>query len=90
MPLKTPTKTQIPSNDMTYIQHQIDRLRQEKEKNDAENNEFRKLIKKNLSEERVLKREEAEIELPFSKKETNVLKTRLKPTKRNRNDNLER
>ena len=31
---------------MTYIQHQIDRLRQEMEKNTAENNEFKKLIKK--------------------------------------------
>ena len=27
--LKTPTKTQTSSADMTYLQHQIDRLRQE-------------------------------------------------------------
>ena len=44
---KTPTKTQIPSTDMTNIQHQIDALRQEIEKNAAENNEFKNLIKKN-------------------------------------------
>ena len=40
----TPAKTQIPSTDMTYIQHQIDALRQEIEKNPAENNEFKNLI----------------------------------------------
>ena len=46
---KTPTKTQIPSTDMTLIQHQIDALRQEIEKNAAENHEFKALIiKKNL------------------------------------------
>ena len=44
--LKTPIKTQIPSTNMTYIQHQIDRLRQKMEKATAENNEFKNLIKK--------------------------------------------
>ena len=44
---KTPTKTQIPSTNMTYIQHQVDALRQEIEKNAAENNELKNLIKKN-------------------------------------------
>ena len=43
---KTSTKTQIPSTDVTYIQYQIDALRQEIEKNAAENNEFKNLIKK--------------------------------------------
>ena len=42
---KTPTKTKIPSTDMTFIQHQVDALRQEIEKNAAENNEFKNLIK---------------------------------------------
>ena len=36
--LKISTKTQITSTDMTYIQHQIDRLRQKIGKNAAENN----------------------------------------------------
>ena len=44
--MKTRTKTQISSTDVTYLQHQIDRLRQEIEKNAAENNEFKNLIKK--------------------------------------------
>ena len=47
--LKTPTKTQVPSNDMACMQLQIDRLREEMEKNAAENNEFKNLIKKNLT-----------------------------------------
>ena len=60
---KTSTKTQIPSTDVTYIQYQIDALRQEIEKNAAENNEFKNLIKKKkkLTEERIHKRDEAEI-----------------------------
>ena len=61
MLIKTPSKTQIPSTDMTYTQHQIDRLRQEMEKSAAENNEFKNLIKKNLAEEKIHKRDEAEI-----------------------------
>ena len=43
---KTPTKTQIPSTNITYIQHQIDALRQEIERNVAENNKVENLIKK--------------------------------------------
>ena len=35
---KISTKTQITSTNMTYMQHEIDRLRQEIEKNAAENN----------------------------------------------------
>ena len=56
---KTPTKTQMPSTDMTYIHHQIDRLRQEMKKNAAESNEFKNLIKKNVAKERIRKRDEA-------------------------------
>ena len=56
--LKTPTKTQTPSTDMTYIQHQIDRLRQEMKKNAAESNEFKNLIKKNVAKERICRRDE--------------------------------
>ena len=53
---KTPTKTQIPSTDMTLIQHQIDALRQEIEKNATENHEFKDLIKKKkFTEERIHK-----------------------------------
>ena len=57
--IRTPTKTQIPSTDMTYMQHETDRLRQEMEKNAAENNEFKNLIKKTLAEERIHKRNSA-------------------------------
>ena len=81
--LKTPIKTQIPSTNMTYIQHQIDRLRQKMEKATAENNEFKNLIKKN-AEERIYKTDEAEILYEKNtnlEKKNNVLKTRLKTNK---------
>ena len=83
--LKTPTKTQIPSIDVTYIQHQIDRLRKEMERNAAKNNELRNLIK-----QKPYRRKKFSIEkkqkyffkkLPFLKNKTNVLKTRLKTNK---------
>ena len=32
MLLKTPTKTELPSTNIAYLEHQIDRLRQEMEK----------------------------------------------------------
>ena len=51
--LKTPTKTQISSPDMTNIQHQTDKLRQEMKMNAAEKNEFKNLIKKTLAEEKI-------------------------------------
>ena len=47
--LKTLTKTWISFIDVAYIQNQIDRLRQEMEKNIAGNSEFKNLIKKKLS-----------------------------------------
>ena len=46
---------------MTYIQHQIDRLRQGMEKNAAENKEFKNLTKKTYAEEKIHKRDEAGI-----------------------------
>ena len=78
---KTPTKTQIPSTDMTYIQHQIDALIQGIEKNAAENDEFKNLIKKKLTEERIHKREEAEMlyeKITILEKENHCLKNESK------------
>ena len=79
--LKTPTKIQLSSTDMTYIQHQIDRLRQQMEKNAAENNEIKNLIKKALSEEKIHKRDEAEIlyeKFTILQKEKQCLKSEVK------------
>ena len=79
--LKTPTKAQIPSTDMTYIHHQVDRLRQEIEKNAAENNESKNLIKKNLTEGRIHKRDEAKIlskNITILEKENQCLKNEVK------------
>ena len=75
--LKTPTKMQIRSTDFTYIQHQIDRSRQEMEKNAAENNEFKNSMKKKLAKERIHKRVEAEIlyeKITILEKENQCLK----------------
>ena len=68
---------------MTCIQHQIKALRQKMEKNAPENKEFKNLIQKKLTEERIHKRDEAEIlyTLPFLKRKINVLKIRLKTNK---------
>ena len=71
---------------MTYIQHQIDRLRQEMEKNTAENNEFKKLIKKNLAEERIHKRDEAKI---LYEKTTILEKENLKNAVKNQQSVIE-
>ena len=65
---------------MTYIQHQIDGLRQEIEINAAENNEFKNLIKK-ITEERIHKRNEAEIlyeKITILEKENQCLKNEFK------------
>ena len=81
MLLKTPAKTQIPSTDVTYLQHQIDRLRQEIEKNAAENNEVKNLIKKNLAEVRIRKRDEAEMlyeKITIPEKENQCLENEVK------------
>ena len=78
---KTKTKTQIPSTDMTNIQHQIDALRQEIEKNTPENNEFKNLIKKKLTKERIHKRDETEIlyeKITILGEENQCLKNKVK------------
>ena len=78
---KTPTKTKIPSTDMTFIQHQVDALRQEIEKNAAENNEFKNLIKKKITEERIHKRGKAETlyeKITILEKENQCLKNEVK------------
>ena len=47
---------------MTYMQHQVDRIRHEIEKKVAENNKFQNFIKKGtLADERIHKRDEPEI-----------------------------
>ena len=66
---------------MTYIQQQIDRLRLEMEKNVAEKNEFKNLIKKTLAEERIYKRDEVEIlyeKITILEKENQCLKNEVK------------
>ena len=78
---KTPTKTQIPSTNITYIQHQIDALRQEIERNVAENNKVENLIKKKKIEERVHKSDKSEIiyeKIAILGKENQSLKNEVK------------
>ena len=48
-------------NDTTYIQHQIDLLKQELEKKIATNNGFKNFISKKLAGETAHKNDEAEI-----------------------------
>ena len=79
---KTPTKTQIPSTNITYIQHQIDALRQEIERNVAENNKVENLVKKKKKiEERVHKSDKSEIiyeKIAILGKENQSLKNEVK------------
>ena len=66
---------------MIYIQHQIDRLRQEMEKNAAENNEFKTLMRKTLAVEQTHKRQEAQIiyeKIIVLEKENQCLKNGVK------------
>ena len=58
---KIPTMEQLPSNETTYIQHQIDSLRQELEKNIIANNDFKNFSNKKLADERAIKNDSAEI-----------------------------
>ena len=58
---KTTTMEQLPSNETTYIQHQIDSLRQELEKNIIANNDFKNFSNKKLADERAIKNDSAEI-----------------------------
>ena len=64
-------------NDMSYMQHQIDRLRQEIEKYAAENNELKNLIKNSLAEEKIHRRDEAE-KLTILEKENQCIKNEVK------------
>ena len=83
---KTPTKDHLPSNETTYIQHQIDLLRQELEKNITANNDFKNFINKKLADEKErLKMTQLTFylkKLECLKRKTSVLKTKLKISKR--------
>ena len=58
---KAPTKEEITSNNYSNIQHQIDFLKQELEKNTAKNEEFQGNIEKTLTKSKLNDRDEAEI-----------------------------
>ena len=58
---KTPTKEEITSNNYSYIQHQIDLLKQELEKNTVMNMEFQRNIEKTLTKAKLYDGNEAEI-----------------------------
>ena len=58
---KTPTEEEITSNNYSYIQHQIDLLKQELEKNTVMNMEFQRNIEKTLTKAKLYDRNEAEI-----------------------------
>ena len=58
---KAPTKEGITSNNYSNIQHQIDFLKQELEKNTAKNKEFQGNIEKTLTKSKLNDRDEAEI-----------------------------
>ena len=78
---KTPTMEHLPSNDTTYIQHQIDLLRQELEKNVSANNDFKNFINKKLVDERAHKNDEAEIlyeRIIMLEKESQCLRSEIK------------
>ena len=83
---KTPTKDHLPSNETTYIQNQIDLLRQELEKNITANNDFKNFINKKLADEKErLKMTQLTFylkKLECLKRKTSVLKTKLKISKR--------
>ena len=70
---------------MTYIQHQVDALRQEIEKNAAENNEFKNLLKKKKNNRgknsKETKQKHFMKKLPSLKKKINVLKMRSETNK---------
>ena len=78
---KTPTKDHLPSNETTYIQNQIDLLRQELEKNITANNDFKNFINKNLVDDRAIKNDSAEIlyeRISMLEKENQCLKNNIK------------
>ena len=58
---KTSTMEHLPSNETTYIQHQIDLLRHELENNITANNDFKNFINEKLADEESIKNDSAEI-----------------------------
>ena len=56
---RTLTMEHLPSNETTHIQHQIDLLRQELEKNFTANNDFKNFINKKLVDESAIKNDSA-------------------------------
>ena len=78
---KTPIMEHLTSNETTYIQHQIDLLRQELEKNITANNDFKNFINKKLADERAIKNDSAEIlfgKIRMLEKENQCLKNEIK------------
>ena len=58
---KTSTMEHLPSNETTYIQHEIDLLRQELENNITANNDFKNFINEKLADEESIKNGSVEI-----------------------------
>ena len=78
---KTPIMEHLTSNETTYIQNQIDLLRQELEKNITANNDFKNFINKKLADERAIKNDSAEIlfeKIAMLEKENQCLKNEIK------------
>ena len=78
---KTPIMEHLTSNETTYIQNQIDLLRQELEKNITANNDFKNFINKKLADERAIKNHSAEIlfeKIAMLEKENQCLKNEIK------------
>ena len=77
---KMPAMKHLPSNETNYIQHQIDLLRQELEKNITAINDFKNFINKKLSAERAIKNDSAEIfyeRIRMLEKENQCLKNEI-------------
>ena len=71
----------LTSSETTYIQNQIDLLRQELEKNITENSDFKNFINKKLADERAIKNDSAEIlfeKIAMLEKENQCLKNEIK------------
>ena len=78
---KTPIMEHLTSSETTYIQNQIDLLRQELEKNITANNDFKNFINKKLADERAIKNDSAEIlfeKIAMLEKENQCLKNEIK------------
>ena len=73
--------TQIPLNNITWTQHHTDLIKHELGKNVAMNNEFKKLINKKVTDERIHRRDKPEILyeiIKILKKENHCLKSDIK------------